>query len=967
MLGKIALLVLMMVFFNQSVMGQANLLTPIGSTLASVTNTDDSYQLVDIRGVFPQGIKFGSNTYTDMYVGSNGYVTFGHGNSGYSPLGIAGYTAGPIIAGQYDDLHPGVSGDIYYSQNTDYVVVTYSAVAPYRTPTGVGSGYNTFQIVLRKGSGYGSTNLNFQIEIRYISLQWAKSGNVSAWPTAGWSTGTGTVYDTGPYSGTSSFLSNASSSNINTTGVFRWDVEGGVVKSAPTVNTTTAASSISGSGAISGGNVSADGGATVTARGVCYSTSQIPTISNGVAYAAAGGTGAFVATLSGLNPGTTYYVRAFATNSINTGYGPQVSFTTASVSAPTVTTTAINNITTSSASSGATVTSDGGATVTAKGVVWNSSGSPTTGNYTGIGSESLTGLTANTTYYVRAYATNSSGTSYGSQVTFTTYPTDPTNPAASSSTICNGNSTQLSVSNGQGTVYWYSGSAGGTYVGTGNPITVYPTTTTTYYAKNVNSQGSSAGYTSGLTINVNQPASQPTSASATATEKTTASLSWGTSTGLEPITYYWAVGTGANVTYESGYTAHGTTLSTDLTSLAATATGLSQSTTYYLRVKAANSCNTAGSAYVTSASFRTHSLLTYTAGANGTISGTSAQTVSDGADGTSVTAVPDAGYNFVNWSDGNTSITRQETTVHNSVSVTANFAPNRLVFEQQPVNKTSDPTDVIPVKVKVTDTYGNIMTNSTAAITLVIQNNPSIGSEGVLGGTVTVNAVSGVAEFTNLWINKTGNGYTLKASSPAPIVTTPISSSFKITPGVIDHFTVDGILANHVAGTTTSPKVTAYDQNNNIKTDYTGTISFSSNNVSSLSTKLTVLPANYSFQPEDNGVKTFTNGVSLKRTGTNFYVKVADGSNVGQKSGIEVTPASINVFRLVANNGQPVTAGVPFSVIATVYDEFDNIKTDYEGENSVNWTTTASPAPNGTARIIPLNGDKAFTAECCYR
>ena len=99
------------------------------------------------------------------------------------------------------------------------------------------------------------------------------------------------------------------------------------------------------------------------------------------------------------------------------------------VAAPTVTTTAISNIDKNTATGGGNVTADGGATVTARGICWSTSQNPTiSGNHTtdgtGTGSftSSMTGLTANTTYYVRAYATNSAGTAYGEQVSFTTLP-----------------------------------------------------------------------------------------------------------------------------------------------------------------------------------------------------------------------------------------------------------------------------------------------------------------------------------------------------------------------------------------------------------------------------------------------------------------------------------------------------------------------------------------------------------------
>ena len=96
---------------------------------------------------------------------------------------------------------------------------------------------------------------------------------------------------------------------------------------------------------------------------------------------------------------------------------------------PSLTTAALTNLSTNTATSGGYVFSDGSATVTTRGVCWSTSPNPTTagshttdGTGTGTFVSNLTGLTAGTMYYVRAYATNSVGTAYGSDVSFTTMP-----------------------------------------------------------------------------------------------------------------------------------------------------------------------------------------------------------------------------------------------------------------------------------------------------------------------------------------------------------------------------------------------------------------------------------------------------------------------------------------------------------------------------------------------------------------
>jgi len=192
--------------------------------------------------------------------------------------------------------------------------------------------------------------------------------------------------------------------------------------------TTTAISAITTTTASSGGSISNDGGAAITARGVVWDTSTNPTIALSTKTIDGSGTSSFSSSITGLVAATTYYVRAYATNSVGTSYGNQVVFTTSALTLPTITTTAISATTNTTASSGGNITNDGGAAVTARGVCWSTSSNPTVALSTktidgsGIGSftSSITGLTLVTTHYVRAYATNSVGTAYGNQVVFAT-------------------------------------------------------------------------------------------------------------------------------------------------------------------------------------------------------------------------------------------------------------------------------------------------------------------------------------------------------------------------------------------------------------------------------------------------------------------------------------------------------------------------------------------------------------------
>ncbi len=205
-----------------------------------------------------------------------------------------------------------------------------------------------------------------------------------------------------------------------------------------TTNEITGITQIS---AISGGKISFDGGNDITAKGVCWSRGNTPTITDNRTNEGVGAAD-FTSQITMLEPATTYYVRAYAKSSAGIAYGTVYQFTTLDPAQPHLTTKAVESITATSAVSGGNITEDGFANVIARGIVWNTAGSPSIENKLGMTVDGegkgpflsqMTALLPETSYFVRSYATNSEGTAYGDEIQFETLrglPTVQTLPAS---------------------------------------------------------------------------------------------------------------------------------------------------------------------------------------------------------------------------------------------------------------------------------------------------------------------------------------------------------------------------------------------------------------------------------------------------------------------------------------------------------------------------------------------------------
>lgn len=198
--------------------------------------------------------------------------------------------------------------------------------------------------------------------------------------------------------------------------------------SSPTV-TTQAVTDIEQTTATGNGTIASLGSAAVTQHGHCWAVSENPTTSDSLTEKGAGSLGTFISLMTGLTANQAYHIRAYATNSLGTSYGTDVTFTASVTGTPIVTTEICTDMATTTATGNGTITSTGASVVTQHGHCWATSLSPTiqgganygdaTTNgfgYYGAFTSAVTGLTDGTTYYVRAYATNTQGTAYGGNI-----------------------------------------------------------------------------------------------------------------------------------------------------------------------------------------------------------------------------------------------------------------------------------------------------------------------------------------------------------------------------------------------------------------------------------------------------------------------------------------------------------------------------------------------------------------------
>jgi hypothetical protein len=279
-------------------------------------------------------------------------------------------------------------------------------------------------------------------------------------------------------------------------------------------------------------------------------------------------------------------------------------------------------------------------------------------------------------------------------------------------------------------------------------------------------------------------------------------------------------------------------------------------------------------------------------------------------------------------------------------------ADPKLVF-------TTDPTTIVAggtsdlITIQRQDGGGAPITTGTTTVVLSSDSGTGRFRDAADSGDINTVVIPDTQDHVSFrYTDQTTPSANLTAADQAAALTSAVQP-ITITPAGLDHFTIGAISSPRTAGTPFTVTATAYDGYGNIKTDYTGsTASLSSTLVASPNSTAPTVPANLTW-----GSGTGTGSASMTafnaEPAANQSVTVSDGGPTGTSNLFSVLPGPLASFTIGAISS-PRTAGTPFTVTATAYDGYGNIKTDYTG-STASLSSTLVASPNSTAPTVPAN------------
>lgn len=298
----------------------------------------------------------------------------------------------------------------------------------------------------------------------------------------------------------------------------------------------------------------------------------------------------------------------------------------------------------------------------------------------------------------------------------------------------------------------------------------------------------------------------------------------------------------------------------------------------------------------------------------------------------------------------------------------------RLAFAQAPAGSNSAGSPLLTQpRVEIQDSQGNRVTSAAVSITLSLGANPGSGS---LSGTVTVDAIDGLASFSGLSINKAGNGYTLRASASG--LTSATSPSFQVIAGAASKlaFRIQPAASTVAGDILDTPEVVVKDSQDNLVSSATANVTLSAYTDDLCTIPAPSTPAN---TPALTGILTVGAisgvadfpGMTLDRAGSHYLKAAAAGLDSDCSSAIQVNPGGEHALAFTTQPGASNVNNLlgPQPEIRAI-DPFGNLKSDYTGDVAVtaNFDETAcDPGKDlpsstlGTKDIPATNGIASFS------